>query len=52
MFYVSPAAQAANVATLGLGGTTVTTSQLFDMSLLDEIYSDATLKAVPVPVTS
>ncbi len=52
MFYVTPSAQAANIKTLALGGTTVTTSQLFDMSLLDEIYSDATLKAVPTPVTS
>jgi hypothetical protein len=51
MFYVLPAAQAANIKTLGLGGTTVTASQLFDMSLLDEIYSDAGLKAVPTPVT-
>ncbi len=52
MFYVTPSAQAANVKTLGLGGTTVTVSQLFDMSLLDEIYSDASLKAVPPPVVS
>ena len=49
MFYVTPAAQAANIKTLALGGTTVTTAQLFDMSLLDEIYADATLKAVPTP---
>jgi ABC-type nitrate/sulfonate/bicarbonate transport system substrate-binding protein len=52
LFYVGPAAQAANVKTLALGGTTVTTSQLFDMSLLDEIYIEAGLKAVPTPVTS
>jgi ABC-type nitrate/sulfonate/bicarbonate transport system substrate-binding protein len=52
MFYVAPSAQAANVKTLALGGTTVTASQLFDMSLLDEIYTDASLKAVPTPVTS
>jgi ABC-type nitrate/sulfonate/bicarbonate transport system substrate-binding protein len=51
MFYVAPSAQTANIKTLGLGGTTVTASQLFDMSLLDELYSDATLKAVPTPVT-
>jgi ABC-type nitrate/sulfonate/bicarbonate transport system substrate-binding protein len=51
MFYVTPVAQAANVKTLALGGTTVTASQLFDMTLLDEIYADAGLKAVPTPVT-
>jgi ABC-type nitrate/sulfonate/bicarbonate transport system substrate-binding protein len=51
MFYVTPPAQAANIKTLALGGTTVTASQLFDMSLLDEIYSDPTLKTVPTPVT-
>jgi ABC-type nitrate/sulfonate/bicarbonate transport system substrate-binding protein len=51
MFYVTPASQAANVKTLGLGGTTVTASQLFDMTLLDELYADASLKAVPTPVT-
>lgn len=52
MFYISPSAQTANISTLALGGTTVTASQLFDMSLLDEIYADASLKAVPTPVTS
>jgi hypothetical protein len=52
MFYVTPTAQAANVKTLALGGTHVTTAKLFDMSLLDEIYADATLKAVPTPVLS
>ncbi len=52
LFYATPTFQAANIKTLGLGGTTVTASQLFDMSLLDEIYADASLKAVPTPVTS
>jgi ABC-type nitrate/sulfonate/bicarbonate transport system substrate-binding protein len=52
MFYVTPDAQAANVKTLSLGGTTVTAAQLFDMSILDEIYADASMKAVPTPVTS
>jgi hypothetical protein len=52
LFYVTPTAQAANVKTLGLGGTTVTAAQLFDMSLLDEIYQDANLKSVPTPVPS
>ncbi len=52
LFYFTPAFQAANIKTLGLGGTTVTASQLFDMSLLDEIYQDASLKSVPTPVPS
>jgi ABC-type nitrate/sulfonate/bicarbonate transport system substrate-binding protein len=48
LFYVAPATQAQNIATLGLGGTTVTTDQLFDMSLLDEIYAaHSDLKSVP-----
>ena len=51
LFYITPTFQAANIKTLVLGGTTVTASQLFDMSLLDEIYTDASLKAVPTPVT-
>jgi hypothetical protein len=51
MFYVAPDAAAANIKTLSLGGTTVTASQLFDMSILDEIYADASMKAVPTPVT-
>ena len=43
-------AQAANVKTLGLGGTTVTADQLFDMTVLDEIYkAQPSLKAVPTP---
>jgi len=49
---VTPAAAAANIKTLALGGTTVTPAQLFDMSILDSIYSDASMKAVPAPVTS
>jgi ABC-type nitrate/sulfonate/bicarbonate transport system substrate-binding protein len=52
LFYVTSAAAAANVKTLALGGTTVTPAQLFDMSVLDEIYSDASMKAVPTPVLS
>jgi ABC-type nitrate/sulfonate/bicarbonate transport system substrate-binding protein len=51
LFYATPDFQAANIKTLGLGGTTVTASQLFDMSVLDEIYQDASLKAVPTPAT-
>jgi ABC-type nitrate/sulfonate/bicarbonate transport system substrate-binding protein len=52
LFYITPAAQSANLQTLKLGGTTVTASQLFDMSLLDEIYKDPAMKAVPTPVLS
>jgi ABC-type nitrate/sulfonate/bicarbonate transport system substrate-binding protein len=52
MFYVTPSAQAASVKTLTLGGVHVTSKDLFDMSLLDEIYTDAKLKAVPAAVTS
>jgi hypothetical protein len=52
MFYVTPASQSTNVGTLGLGGTTVTTSQLFDMTLLDEIYAARSdLKSVPAQGT-
>jgi ABC-type nitrate/sulfonate/bicarbonate transport system substrate-binding protein len=48
LFYVAPATQAENIKTLGLGGTTVTADQLFDMSLLDEIYAaHSDLKSVP-----
>jgi ABC-type nitrate/sulfonate/bicarbonate transport system substrate-binding protein len=52
LFYATPDFQAANIKTLALGGTNVTASQLFDMSLLDEIYQDANLKSVPTPATS
>jgi hypothetical protein len=52
LFYVTPQFQAANVQTLGLGGVTVTASQMFDMSILDEIYQDASMKATPTPVTT
>jgi ABC-type nitrate/sulfonate/bicarbonate transport system substrate-binding protein len=48
LFYITPDTQAANIKTLALGGTTVTASQLFDMSILDEIYQDRPdLKSVP-----
>jgi ABC-type nitrate/sulfonate/bicarbonate transport system substrate-binding protein len=52
LFYVTPEFQAANVQTLGLGGVTVTASQMFDMTILDEIYKDASMKATPTPVTT
>jgi ABC-type nitrate/sulfonate/bicarbonate transport system substrate-binding protein len=52
LFYVAPASQAANVKTVALGGTTVTAGQLFDMSILDEIYqSRPDLKTAPTPGT-
>ncbi|HEY2429885.1 MAG TPA: ABC transporter substrate-binding protein [Acidimicrobiales bacterium] len=52
LFYIGSDAQAANVKTLGFGGTTVTTSQLFDMTVLDEIYqAHPDLKSVPTPGT-
>jgi ABC-type nitrate/sulfonate/bicarbonate transport system substrate-binding protein len=48
LFYVAPATQAINVKTLSLGGTTVTPTQMFDMTLLDEIYAaHPDLKSVP-----
>ena len=48
LFYVDPAFQAANVTTLSQRAISVTASQLFDMSLLDEIYQDKDLKAAPI----
>jgi ABC-type nitrate/sulfonate/bicarbonate transport system substrate-binding protein len=48
LFYVAPATQTTNCNTLGLGGTTVTPSQAFDMSVLDAIYSaQPSLKPLP-----
>ncbi|MBO0691299.1 MAG: ABC transporter substrate-binding protein [Acidimicrobiaceae bacterium] len=52
LFYVTRKAAAANVKTLALGGIKATPSRLFDMSLLEEIYTDAEMKTVPKPVTS
>ena len=50
LFYVTPKAQGDNIKTLALGGTTVTASQLFDMTILDEIYqAQPSLKQVPTP---
>ncbi|MHB8467191.1 MAG: ABC transporter substrate-binding protein [Acidimicrobiales bacterium] len=50
LFSISPAAQLANVKTVGLGGIAVTAAQLFDMSVLDEIYqARPDLKVVPTP---
>lgn len=52
LFYVTPATQAANCSTLALGGTTVTPAEVFDMSVLDEIYAaQPSLKAVPAQGT-
>ena len=48
LFYIAPDTQATNVKTLALGGTTVTPDQMFDMSILDEIYAaHPDLKSVP-----
>ncbi|MGH9126143.1 MAG: ABC transporter substrate-binding protein [Acidimicrobiales bacterium] len=48
LFYITPATQTTNCHTLGLGGTTVTPSQVFDMSVLDAIYSaQSSLKSIP-----
>jgi len=49
LFYVTPKAQADTVKTLGLGGVSVTASQMFDMSILDELYQSSDLKAVTAP---
>ena len=40
IFTVSPALQAASVKTLAIGGSDITTAQLFDMSLLEEVYKE------------
>ncbi len=48
LFYVTPATQSASVQTLALGGTVVTEGQVFDLSVLDEIYAaQPDLKPVP-----
>jgi ABC-type nitrate/sulfonate/bicarbonate transport system substrate-binding protein len=50
LFYITPDAQAANIKTLALGGTTVTADQVFDLTLLDEIYkATPALKEAPTP---
>jgi len=46
---ITPQQVEQNIATLALGGTKLTGSQLFDLSLIDEIYSEhPELKASPV----
>jgi ABC-type nitrate/sulfonate/bicarbonate transport system substrate-binding protein len=40
IFTVPTSEQDATVATLALGGTKITTKQLFDLSLLDEVYQE------------
>jgi len=40
IFTVPASEQEATVKTLALGGTNITTKQLFDMSLLDEVYQE------------
>ena len=49
LFYVTPQSQSATVKTLALGGVTVTESQMFDMTILDELYKASDLKAVTAP---
>lgn len=52
LFYVTPATQSQNIATLALGGTIVTAAQLFDMSVLDAIYAaQPSLKPIPAQGT-
>ncbi len=52
LFYIAPATQSENIKTLALGGTTVSTGQLFDMSVLTEIYAaHPELKPVPAQGT-
>ncbi len=52
LFYVSPSAQEKSLKTVALGGTHAKASDVFDMSLLDEIYkANPSLKTVPTPVT-
>lgn len=52
LFYVTPEAQKASLHTVALGGTKISAAEVFDMSILEEIYEDRSLKAVPTPVTS
>lgn len=48
LFVISDKSKADTLKTLGLGGITITADQLFDTSVLDEIYSeDPSLKSVP-----
>ena len=50
LFWISPKAQAQGIHTVGLGGTHVKASQVFDMSLLREIYTEnPSLRVVPKP---
>lgn len=50
LFYISPKAQAQGIHTVGLGGTHISGSRVFDMSLLREIYAEnPMLKEIPKP---
>lgn len=50
--YVNKATQEASLATIALSGKHLLPSQVFDMSLLDEIYTEyPSLKVPPTPVT-
>jgi ABC-type nitrate/sulfonate/bicarbonate transport system substrate-binding protein len=53
LFYLSAKSQAQSCHTVGLGGIHVTPKEIFDMSLLEEIYEETpSLKVVPNPVYS
>ncbi len=52
LFYIDAPSQAANISTLSRRGISVSASQLFDMSLLDEIYHDKDLRAAPIVGTA
>jgi ABC-type nitrate/sulfonate/bicarbonate transport system substrate-binding protein len=53
IFTITPAAIAASVKTIGLGGTTIAASKLFDTSVIDEVYTEhPELMASPAPSQS
>jgi len=50
LFWISPTAQAQGIHTVGLGGTHVRSLQVFDMTLLAEVYAENPgLRAIPTP---
>ncbi|MGH9293614.1 MAG: ABC transporter substrate-binding protein [Acidimicrobiales bacterium] len=52
LFWASAKTRAASLRTVALGGTHVKESEVFDMSILEEIYKEhPSLKRVPKPVT-
>ena len=40
LFTITPELRAENIKTLGVAGVNVTEDQLFDLSIIDEIYKD------------